>query len=319
MAVDPAWFFSTIAQSAAAAIAFIITFGGILYQIEYQDRRKRTDDLRERLIAVRDKHRTPIRSALWMLNTLDRKGMVEVDIDVDDEDILEKCVGSKSVKYPYSVASYIIIEKIERRIAKISAGESTQDHYLISREQIRKIYKLSENLYDIIRSDEFEDEIRSQTEISGGRIVSEQIFGNQGSGNSVFTDPHPNNRTIELKEWLQNHGLSDSHSGQDIYSLVLWLRELMSDLARAESQSKSTLLNYNPNANKLLIAAGVTIITSVLIPLIFLVWLPADSVLYADSGWGLTFLEAKVLLISSISFLNLFWIIWDETYRGFSP
>lgn len=53
---SPEWFFSTIAQAAAAIVGFVIAFSAIIYQMERRRREQRTEELREHLSDLHSKY-----------------------------------------------------------------------------------------------------------------------------------------------------------------------------------------------------------------------------------------------------------------------
>jgi hypothetical protein len=136
---SPEWFFSTLAQSSAAIIGFVLAFSAVIHQLERQQREKRTDKLRDELIELRYKYGNVIHNMILLLTSIEPKvteleenGYKLEQTAVSPEEVLNKFRNNSDILHPRSASISLFLSHVMGFLQRISADSGSTRDYLLS-------------------------------------------------------------------------------------------------------------------------------------------------------------------------------------------
>lgn len=294
--VDSAWFFSTLAQSAAAVIAFTIAFASVLFNSRIDSLQENTEKLRQEFITLQDKYAEVLQS---MAHALCEEAEFEDPRDVDPRALIDE--------YGTAQAAAMIqreSQRLEMTNDEIDDWADDQPdptagrawaHYLraagllneimdltgnlLSRDDVHQLRDSADavaNIFDNTNdgSDDVYEELANDTPDNGYR--SESIVEAQAALTSWLNENMP---AIDDRRtgWPD---LQDTTDGTNIISYTLVSDELQRDVYDLIQNVPETKLLPLPDPIKavkrlLLITLGLGI-TGILLPLLFLIT-PSDT------------------------------------------
>lgn len=311
--VAPEWFFSTLAQASAAIVGFIVALAAIVYSLERQRRDNRSDRLREALIRFKNRYYRVVRA----ISLLAHEGGVTTkpylkEMDFETDALHEKVSRDSDQRGELAP----IFWAHARRVLKILDRVNPEGDYLLTAGELDALRKsiywmkicvqiggvLWEQLYrdltnqtsvDVGRSQYREDTIRAQDPTDPGNIIERWLKHDSGG---------------EHREWA---GYSDDDAGltgQNMFSLATVLQYLSYDIEEIEARRVGTLVDYNPNINKVLAGVAFMTVVGVFIPSIFLMTTPTASwpVL---RGPSIASVQVILLILTGLGFIMLLWLV----------
>lgn len=296
--VDPAWFFSTLAQSAAAVIAFTIAFAGVLFNSRIDSLQEKTDELRQEFTTLSEKYPEVLRS---MAHALRDEAEFEDPRDVSPQELIDE----------YGTAQAAAMIQWESQRLEMTAEEiedwaddqsdptaaRTWAHLLRAAGLLNEIMDLTGNLLDrddVQQLRESADELNDILDDADGAteaLYEELTAESAASGyrtEEIFDAPEA------LENWLEDYmpeideqrtgwpNLQDSTDGTNIISFTMIVDELQRDIYDLIQNIPGTKLMPLPDpiaAVKRLLAITLGLgITGILLPLLFLIT-PSDTLL----------------------------------------
>lgn len=273
---SPEWFFSTMAQSVAAIIGFIMAFTAVLYSLERQRREERTDDLRAELIDLRDKYidiLDKIESALF-----DRLFQDDIKDKIGDKDAqkrkkeIEEIIDEENIKNPDTMFFWWHVNRITNLLDDIE-GSSDPMSLLLDLDQMDKLRESIEWITNRLHPTDRDFLKQLYTELGGKKDPKNVISTNILTEKKEGLDPNMSERkaTKDLKYWFKQKSTPRiGVTGNDLRSWRYLFNALDSDFDKVDKIKGYTILDFSPNSKKIIMVSGVLTIPGIFLPLLFL-------------------------------------------------
>lgn len=328
--VDPAWFFSTLAQSAAAVIAFTIAFASVLFNSRIDSLQANTDALRQEFINLREKYAEVLRS---MAHGLREEAELEDPRDVNARALIDQYGTAQAAA---------MIQRESQRLELTNDGidewaDNQPDptaakawaHLLRSAGHLNDVMGLTSNLLNLDDVHQLRDSANILTEIfddtNGG---TEDIYEELAD-----TNPDTNYRSESIIEapdslvpWLEEHmpsiderrtgwpDLQDTTDGTNIISYTIVSDEFRRDIYNLLQNIPGTKLLPLPDpvtaAKRLLIITLGLGTAGILLPLLFLIT-PSETLQISLTAFRIQIAQI-LLLVGSVLFTGL---LFRELYN----
>jgi hypothetical protein len=307
--VNPAWFFSTLAQAVAAIVGLLVSLSAIQYQLERQRRERRTEDLRQATQAFQDKFEHIIAALGSGFAPVANKSFIgktwNMNIPGDDinlDIVLNSHISILNIAYgaPIATLYWAHLSRISNiLIFGVEPSSDPQSHYLFSDIHFDRLRESTRWL---------------DTHLDGRSILIESLYddleipGNNHHVKDVFTTNLPGQ---SVQDWLQQYQSYASDqttllSGKNIQSYRRVAGELHTDFRNLDSLRANTIRTFDPNINNILYKSALLMVVGVFIPMISMIS-NIDGVLPAYSPFLLSFYEIVlfgIVLIITISLLS---------------
>lgn len=267
---DPAWFFSTLAQSTAAIIGFIIAFSAVLYQLDRQRRERRTQELREELIDFEDEYDEVLVNARFLI--LD--SFPEEDT-INEEGPAKFVSGNEGIEMLFDAVRNF--ERISDLFDGLDHSPNPKRDYLISDEEFEELASAVEALSDTFSledSDGIRAELHRLTGIPKSDLWDANVFGYRVDSPK---EADPTCYSYNIQEWaLGGSGTSRVLTGQTLRSLNTVVRRLERDFHAVEAKKRNTLVGYEPDVKYPLFLSGILLVIGVFLPMLFIMSPPSQ-------------------------------------------
>lgn len=292
--VDPAWFFSALAQSTASIAGLLVAARLIQYQLERQRRERRTEDLREEVQEFDEKfgHILPPMTGTFAGSS---------DLSFWSQTRFLWISGSELNLNIAMNSSMPVITMYWAHMARIShilmtgvhPSSNPQEHHLFSEKEFDRLREsitwLKENVDE--RSP-FIDYLYADLGIQGNKPYTKNIL-----------DPDPPGES--LQDWLQRHqDYATRHStllsGKNLQSYQRVFGELHRDFQRLDSLRENTIITFKPGINPFLAKTVVLILVGVILPLVAITSSTPDVLAWLVIDSTLLYLYQMLLLIGTV-------------------
>jgi hypothetical protein len=262
--VNPAWFFSTLAQATAAIVGLLVSLSAIQYQLERQRRERRTEDLRDETIEFKEKYTDIIPSITSEFAQHADISFLGLSMDMTvPADSLHGYIVMRSYfnqSSPVATVYWIHFARIGHILLReINPSADPRQHHL-----------LSDDAFDRLR----ESSGWLSLQLKGESQLLEQLYGDIGiTGDNKYTqnafDPNPPGESVQ--EWLQRYqSYAERHnvllSGENLQSFVRVAEELNGDFQRLDSLKENTVITFNPNIGAFLVKSLLLLLVGVFLP-----------------------------------------------------
>jgi len=274
--VNPAWFYSTLAQSSAAIIGFIIAFTAVIHQLERQTRERRTQELREILSTFEEDYRIVLMDLQFLM--IETFPPIEWS-EIDDQVILTENIEEYEPALEFANTALSLYRKIE----SLDYSKNPREDYLLDsaeltelREEAQILHQLASNFEDdglsnaLVELSGFSDQDMNRAEILG---IQEEFIDDDTN-----QPPGVASSVSGINSWLskKRHTEFDGDS-LDLRTVSRVTRELQKDASKIDSKSGNTLVGYEPEVKSVILTSVSLLLVGVFTPIIFLMTPPLDS------------------------------------------
>ena len=334
-----AWFFSTLAQSSAAIVSFIVAFSTVHYQLEKREVNKRNKEFRQDLTEFYDKYNNVVG---FLYNYLAIQGdesferIYTDDLELESYFLKGQYDVEKDLKKTNTAFVWSLIYRIDCTLAEIDSNRNEGNKGLISEQHINNLIDCSANLSNIAdvrlanaiaRYNNEEDSIaddwvRELTEESVATPDTEVIDTSPENVRDLLDEPETfSDNQIErmdtayIKNWIEEYvdmnnpsiHLQDTEiNGRNLYSLSLLFNELNRDAIDIKSSSKGTVITEGTSYHLDNKRIAFLLIVGVFLPIFLLITLPSRLGIPLLSGWYLFTIEFALLIPTAYFTVKLF-------------
>ena len=300
----PVWFFSSLAQSIAAIAGFIITVGTVIYQLDQNERRNRTESLRKKLREYNNKYEPAINSTMELLKQpYDDETPTELPEDSDLSPSRISCVVDKKEReYPVRDEIWMYCRNISVIMEKITNEDDSGELFLLSEDDIEELATSAERLSNLVYRGEYT--LQNSIKKAKGKddiSVKECVFDEK------------NTEYICLNDWfdqhLETHRQSEYLNGTNLISISTLFNELRYDSRLIKTESKHTSLTKNIQLISLLRPILLLVLFGIITPLAMIIKLQTElNIPY------ITIIHVQLLLLLIVSGLisYIVYITWIE-------
>lgn len=309
--VDPAYFFSTLAQVSATIVGFVIAFSVGLYPLERQRREGRTDRLRQALINFRNEYS----SAIQAMSSISHDGGVTTkaylkDFSNDSNDLRDQVQQDDDQRGDDSPVIWAHFYRIKQLLEKVDA----ENDYLLTSDEIESLQNSINWLYgyfDASNSDNSQFH-RELSNLPNSDIPDGYYYDDVYDSGSGAVNPEDN-----LKRWIRvesdgrhrswsGYSSDDSNlSGKNLFSFGTVLEYMEQDFDGIEARRSGTILDYNPRIKYILIGAFATGLAGIIVPMLFLFSPPETATDLFTSGWLLYKVQWAILIVTIATIIYL--------------
>lgn len=310
--VSPAWFFSTLAQATAAIIGFVIAFGAVLHQLERRHRERRTQELREELLDLKEE---------FLQRGGNISAMLQPFVTGDNfETVVEEVkTNNPDLKYPILAEMWYHTGRINVIAGNIDSAPKPQDDFLLTLDEFDELKERANRLDEILSDEQNEldqvcSEIESKYDINNDNTFLADVFGSLPDDSehlphniAIREDLHTKRLREDLEQQYEGTPLLESGdlTGRNLSSLSYWVRDLKDAIRRADAKKGNTILDYEPNIVSIIYAVGGLMAVGVFGPIAFLFTLPNQSIILE----GLLLFIIQFVLLAATSFFSVF-LLW---------
>lgn len=292
-------FFSTMAQTASALIGFLITIVLVIHQLNQQERRTRTEELRSHLLDIQKKYKEV---PFTVMEAIDQPFSQNISTNKDlNETSIQEIIedanpGSNSI--PVATKIWLLSYKIDSIISDISPAESPERDRLLNNGEIQQLIKACEYILD-------------ETEGKDSGLIAEINDKDQaeevGVSTSIFKMDDIDYPDLDqwFNEVLGEEDRRRSLDGSDILSISNLINELNEDMKKAERLADNTILTNTTIISQTKVPFTVMLLSGVILPLSALI--PPPIRYLSITGSELIFYQSTLL---AVSFLSFFWLLF---------
>jgi hypothetical protein len=316
---SPEWFFSTLAQSSAALIGFIIAIATVQYQFERRRIDKRTEELRDELRKMKNKYRSIFTT---ISITLDDKGfdiLANNHIHEYNKELTELVDEIHSGKYenPRVIETAAYLARIGHLISQIKPSDNPRENYLIRKDKITELSELGIGMliwfstlesqrkdgksgidFSTFPSSTFagrvDEDGTSISELAHELGINEEI---EYTTDFFEEDGFTTGELNEITQFLDEHFEPENHTspltGTNLISLNRIFLQFENDMSNVRSKQNDTLLDYEPKIKPILKISVWLAVAGVFLPTLALSTVPTEFYL---TGWALLVLEVGLVI-----------------------
>ncbi|MUV60011.1 hypothetical protein [Halobacterium sp. CBA1126] len=275
------WFFSTLSQSSAALIGLVITFTAVLFQLERQRRRDRTEELRSGLIDLKDKYEAVLAAiaGVFLGDVKEHSAPYLPDEDVlsMSAEELKEYSQDKSPPDRWNLSLlYLHTVRVQFLLYKVSPSEDPLSHYLLSEEEFQRLEEssnwLTENIsYPEFENGRFEKELRQETDIDEDEddFFEADILDVDAGSVREYNNIIQRWLAVNLEDYRVD--LAERDSGENLVSISRIFVEFQKDYPKVTQGRHNTILDYETNAQPVIKKTAIFAMTGVFVPLFFLI------------------------------------------------
>ena len=137
--VDPAWFFSTLAQATATIIGFLIALAAVVYQLDKIEKRGKTRDLRNSYAEFRELYLPHFSLMSHHFLSLINERLPD---DVAESESLEERkdeILTQEFDMPHTICLWSIVRDINLKLKSIAPAAEPENHYLLDHEDLEEL------------------------------------------------------------------------------------------------------------------------------------------------------------------------------------
>lgn len=301
---DPVWFFSALAQAMSAIVGFVITIAAVIYQLDQNSRRERTENLRERLRHLENEYQPPINSIMEMLKQ-PYDDRMPTDFPPNSElstTTIDELISEIERSYPIRDKIWLYCNYISYLLDRISEENESSEIYLLDIEEIEELVRATETVSELIYGGEKTLQSRIEQESDQDSVsVSEDLFKNE------------NNEYINLDDWFTQHfdeyNQEQSLNGRNLLSIYNFFDEFNRDTQVILAESEHTTLSQDKYMKNLR--------WPMLLLLLFGVITPLGAIIELQTNFQtkfLTVLSFQVILLGVLTTVlgAIIYILWSN-------
>ena len=317
--VNPAYFFSTLAQVSATIVGFIIAFSVGLYPLERRRREDRTDRLREALRDFRDEYKGVVQVMSLIAHDGGvttkaylkdfSKGTDELRDEIDDDN------DQRSEDAPIVWAHLYRIDELLDRV-------SAENDFLLLPDELESLQNSLNWLYGYFDANNdsnkqfyFElSDLIDQDNIPDDYYIDDVYDSGAGASN-----PEGNLRQwirVESdgrhRSWVAYSADDSGISGRNLFSFATVLEYMKQDFDEVEARNTGTILDYEPRIKYIIRGVLATSVVGVLLPMLFLFAPPQSLSALFVSGWPLYIAEWIILVLTTVAFVYLMYHVVEQ-------
>jgi len=310
--VDPAYFFSTLAQVSATIVGFIIAFSVGLYPLERRRREDRTDRLREALRDFRDEYN----GVVQVMSLIAHDGGVTTkeylkDFSKDTDELRAEVRDDDDQRSEDAPIVWAHLYRIDQLLDRVSA----ENDFLLLPDELDALQNSLNWLYGYFDANNdsnkqfyFElSDLIDQDNIPENYYIDDVYDSGAGASN-----PEGNLRQwirVESdgrhRSWVAYSADDSGISGRNLFSFATVLEYMKQDFDEVEARNTGTILDYEPRTKYIIRGVLATSVVGVLLPMLFLFTPPQTLNTLFVSGWSLYTAEWIILVLTAVAFVYL--------------
>lgn len=302
------WFFSTLAQSAAGILAFIVAISTVIYSIKRQKRNERTDELREDLSKLSNQECELINHLHIGFLEDDSSGrLVEQIPKVSDmEELYEYELGKKDE------IEEDLIEDFQIALGRVIAISLDIEYTAVEleRDEIEQLSSDLDWLSAVIQYDSYRKSLYKYK--TGNEPGDYYMYENIIDRYLLYTK-YQEWASEEISNTVFNRFEDQTSilSGRNIYSMDILFRKASVDMRNIENKVGETTLAYSPFLRNVMVISTLLLAIGIVLPLMLLITVPFPFI-PTLSATHVFFLE---LIVLSLVFVFIY-VLVEINIRG---